>query len=152
MHRHGYKGPKFGRRRDQRRALMRGLADSLVLNGSLETTMPRAKWLRSYTEKLITKAKKGDIHARRQLMADLSTKNAANKLVDEIAPKLKNRAICGLKLRLSGAATAARWPKSVLLTIYQPNRQSQLQKKQLNRPQQLKKSQLRRPRNENFQC
>jgi large subunit ribosomal protein L17 len=91
MHRHGYKGSKFGRQRDQRRALMKGMADSLVLNGSIETTLPRAKSLRSYTEKLITKAKKADVHSRRQLIADLNTKMAAHKLIDEIAPKLKDR-------------------------------------------------------------
>lgn len=57
MHRHGYKGRKFGRESDQREALLKGLADSLILCGSIETTLPKAKDLLSYTEKLITKAK-----------------------------------------------------------------------------------------------
>jgi large subunit ribosomal protein L17 len=91
MHRHGYKGRKFGRERDQRRALLKGLADSLVLRESIETTLPKAKELSSYTEKLITKAKKGDLHNRRQIISALNTKEAAHKLVDEIAPKLKGR-------------------------------------------------------------
>ena len=43
MHRHGYKGRKFGRETDQRRALMRGLADSLIIHGSIETTLTKAK-------------------------------------------------------------------------------------------------------------
>jgi large subunit ribosomal protein L17 len=114
MHRHGYKGPKFGRQRDQRRALLRGMADSLVLNGSLETTLPRAKWLRSYTEKLITKAKKGDIHARRQLVAELSTQDAVHKLVDDIAPKLKNRQSGYLRVK---ATTLRRGDGSQMATI-----------------------------------
>ena len=59
MHRHGYKGTKFGRKTDQREALIKGLADSLVLRQSIETTLPKAKAVLSYTEKLITKAKKG---------------------------------------------------------------------------------------------
>ena len=58
MHRHGYKGRKFGRERDQRRALMKGLATSLVVHGKIETTLPKAKDLKRYIEKVITKAKK----------------------------------------------------------------------------------------------
>ena len=91
MHRHGYKGRKFGRERDQRRALMKGLATSLVEHGKIETTLPKAKELTRYIEKLITKAKKGDLANRRQVIAGLSTQAAAFKLVDEIAPQLKGR-------------------------------------------------------------
>ena len=91
MHRHSYKGRKFGRERDQRRALMKGLADSLVKYESIETTLPKAKEVVPYVEKLITKAKKGDLHNRRQVIADLQTVASAHKLVDEIAPKLIGR-------------------------------------------------------------
>ena len=91
MHRHGYQGRKFHRERDQRRALMKGLADSLVKYESIETTLPKAKEIVPYVEKLITKAKKGDLHNRRQVIADLQTVSSANKLVDEIAPKLTGR-------------------------------------------------------------
>jgi large subunit ribosomal protein L17 len=91
MHRHGYQGKKFGRERDPRRALIKSLADSLVLRESIQTTLPKAKELSSYTEKLITKAKKGGLHNRRQIISSLATKEAAHKLVDEIAPKLENR-------------------------------------------------------------
>lgn len=91
MHRHGYKGRKFGRERDQRRALLKGLATSLVMHGKIETTLPKAKELVRYIEKVITKAKKGDLHNRRQVIAALSTQVAAFKLVDEIAPQLAGR-------------------------------------------------------------
>jgi len=91
MHRHSYKGRKFGRERDQRRALLKGLATSLVEHGKIETTLPKAKELVRYIEKVITKAKKGDLHSRRQVIAALSTQKAAFKLVDEIAPQLTNR-------------------------------------------------------------
>jgi large subunit ribosomal protein L17 len=91
MHRHGYKGRKFGRERDQRRALMKGLATSLVEHGEIETTLPKAKELSRYIEKVITKAKKGDLANRRQVIAALSTQAAAFKLVDEIAPQLSGR-------------------------------------------------------------
>ena len=91
MHRHGYQGRKFGRERDQRRALLKGLATSLVEHGKIETTLMKAKELVPYVEPLITKAKKGDLHSRRQIVAALSTVEAAHKLVDDIAPKLAGR-------------------------------------------------------------
>lgn len=73
MHRHGYQGRKFHRERDQRQALIKGLADSLIVHTSIQTTLPKAKELVPYVEQLITKAKKGGLHARRQLIADLQT-------------------------------------------------------------------------------
>lgn len=91
MHRHGYKGRKFGRERDQRRALLKGLATSLVMEEKIETTLPKAKELVRYIEKLITKAKKGDLANRRAVIAGLSTQIAAFKLVDQIAPQLGGR-------------------------------------------------------------
>lgn len=91
MHRHGYKGRKLHRERDQREALVSGLADSLVKYESIETTLPKAKEVVPYVEKLITKAKKGDLHNRRQIISALQTIASAHKLVDEIAPKLGGR-------------------------------------------------------------
>jgi large subunit ribosomal protein L17 len=91
MHRHGYQGRKFHRERDQRRALIKGLADSLVKYETIETTLPKAKAVVPYMEKLITKAKKGDLHNRRQVIAKLQTIASAHKLFDEITPKLAGR-------------------------------------------------------------
>ncbi len=91
MHRHGYKGRKFGRERDQREALIKGLATSLVKYESIETTLYKAKEVVPYVEKLITKAKKGDLHNRRQVLAGLDTVEIGHKLVDDIAPKLMGR-------------------------------------------------------------
>ncbi len=91
MHRHGYKGRKFNRERDQREALLQSLAESLIKHESIETTLPKAKEVVPYVEKLITKAKKGDLHNRRQIVRDLQTVATSHKLVDEIAPKLKGR-------------------------------------------------------------
>lgn len=91
MHRHGYQGRKFHRERDQRAALIKGLADSLVKYETIETTLEKAKEVVPYIEKLITKAKKGDLHNRRQVLAGLQTVASAHKLVDEIAPKLQGR-------------------------------------------------------------
>jgi large subunit ribosomal protein L17 len=113
MHRHGYKGRKLGRKRDQRQALIVGLAEALVLRESIETTLPKAKELISYTEKLITKAKAGGLHNRRQVISGLSTIEAAHKLVDDIAPKLSGRTsghlrIVRTKIRRGDAVQLAR--------------------------------------------
>ena len=89
MHRHGYKGRKFGRERDQREALIKGLAENLILHESIETTLEKAKDLRPYVEKLVTKAIKGGLHNRRQIIKSLQTLDAAHKLVDDIAPKMQ---------------------------------------------------------------
>jgi large subunit ribosomal protein L17 len=93
--------------------LIKGLADSLVLRESIETTLPKAKEVISYTEKLITKAKKGGLHNRRQVISGLQTLEAAHKLVDDVAPKLKSRTSGHLKiektsLRRGDAAQMAR--------------------------------------------
>jgi large subunit ribosomal protein L17 len=84
---------KFGRPRSQRQALLKSLAESLILNESLETTLPKAKAVSRYTEKLVGKAKRGkdSLHNRRQVVTALNTLEAAHKLVDEIAPKLSAR-------------------------------------------------------------
>lgn len=91
MHRHGYKGRKFNRERDQREALLSSLAEALIKHQSIETTLPKAKEVVPYVEKMITKAKKGDLHNRRLIMTELQTVASAHKLVDEIAPKLTGR-------------------------------------------------------------
>ncbi|MBR3254183.1 50S ribosomal protein L17 [Candidatus Saccharibacteria bacterium] len=89
MHRHGYKGRKFGRETDQRRALTRGLMCSLIKYQSITTTLARAKEIRRSTEKLITMAKKGGLHNRRLIIARLNDLEAATLLVDIIAPQIK---------------------------------------------------------------
>lgn len=103
MHRHGYQGRKLHRERDQRRALIKGLADSLVKYESIETTLPKAKEVVPYLEKLITKAKQGDLAGRRQVISGLHTVASAHKLVDEIAPKLKGRNSGHLRIVKTGS-------------------------------------------------
>lgn len=112
MHRHSYQGRKFNRERDPRRALLKGLATSLIMHGKMETTLPKAKEIVPYVEVLITKAKIGDLHNRRQIVAKLTTVAAAHKLVDEIAPLLKHRTsghlrITRTKLRVGDNAQLA---------------------------------------------
>ena len=89
MHRHGYKGRKFGRERDQRTALTRGLMRSLFKYKSINTTLAKAKEIRRPAEKLITIAKKGDLAARRLVIARLDDQETGNELIDVIAPQIK---------------------------------------------------------------
>ena len=89
MHRHGYKGRKFGRETDQRTALTRGLMRSLLKYKSINTTLAKAKEIRRPAEKLITIAKKGDLAARRTVIARLNDQETGNELIDVIAPQIK---------------------------------------------------------------
>jgi large subunit ribosomal protein L17 len=91
MHRHGYKGRKLHRDDGQRTALLRGLAISLFEHHAIETTLPKAKELMPFAEVLITKAKRGDLHSRRQVISAIDNIASANNLVDHIAPQLTGR-------------------------------------------------------------
>ena len=89
MHRHGYKGRKFGRETDQRLALRRGLMCSLIEHQSITTTLARAKEMRRETEKLVTIAKKGGLANRRLLISRLNSIEVADLLMDKVAPQIK---------------------------------------------------------------
>jgi large subunit ribosomal protein L17 len=89
MHRHGYKGRKFGRERDQRRALLKGLMRSLIEHQAIVTTVPKAKELRPKMEKVISKARRGDLANRRRVIALVGDIPMGQLLVDKIAPQIK---------------------------------------------------------------
>jgi len=84
------RGRKFSRKRDQRKALLRTLARSIFLNERIQTTEAKAKEVSSFVEKMITRAKKGDLASRRMLLKYFSPQTA-KKLVDEIAPRYKEK-------------------------------------------------------------
>lgn len=86
------KGRKFGRKQDVRKAFIRSLLRSLVINEKIQTTEARAKEIRPKIEKLITKAKSNTLHSRRQLLSDFGNDNrVVGKLVSEIAPRFTDR-------------------------------------------------------------
>ncbi|QOY51733.1 50S ribosomal protein L17 [Candidatus Sulfurimonas baltica] len=89
-HRHGYR--KLGRTSSHRAALLKNLSISLIEHGKIETTIDKAKELRSYVEKLITIAGKNDSNAHKAVFAALQSKEATKTLVNEIAPKYVDRA------------------------------------------------------------
>ena len=88
MHRHGYKGRKFGRETDQRKALTRGLMCALIQYQTITTTLARAKEIRGETEKLITRARKGGLANRRLIISRLNDIEVAGLLMDVIAPQI----------------------------------------------------------------
>src|ERR1043165_5379895 len=90
--RHGSAHRKFNRRSNQRTALFQNLASSLIVHEQIVTTLPKAKDLRPIVEKLVTLAKRGDLHARRQAIAELRSVSAVKKLFDTLGPRYKERA------------------------------------------------------------
>ena len=86
-------GRKFGRVRNQRTALMRSLARSLIIHGAIETTEAKAKELRPFIEKLVTRAKNDTVANRRIISSRLGNDTEAmSKLLNDIAPQHKDRA------------------------------------------------------------
>jgi large subunit ribosomal protein L17 len=89
--RHKVAGWKLGRNTAHRRALLRNLTTSLILEERIETTLPKAKALRPRVEKMITLGKRGDLAARRRAGAYLMTSAAVDKLFDTIGPRFGDR-------------------------------------------------------------
>ena len=83
---------KFGREKNQRKALLSSLALNLIVRGKIKTTLPKAKELRPFIEKLITKAQKDDIATRRVVVSRLANrKREVEKLFKTLAPKYKDK-------------------------------------------------------------
>jgi large subunit ribosomal protein L17 len=88
-HKHGYR--KLGKDSSHRKAMLKNLTIALITHEKIETTLPKAKELRSVAEKLITKAKAESINKYKYVFSKLQNKEATKRLVDEIAPKYKER-------------------------------------------------------------
>lgn len=84
------KGRKFSRKRDQRRALLRAVAGALLSKERIKTTEAKAKEISGFVEKQISVAKKGNLHSRR-ILVKLFPEKIVKKLMDEIAPRYKDR-------------------------------------------------------------
>lgn len=85
----GYR--RLGRTTDHRNLMLRNIVTSLIKNGRIETTEAKAKESRKIAEKMITLAKRGDLHARRQAMAYMLDETVVKNMFDEIAPKYSDR-------------------------------------------------------------
>ena len=80
--RHGMSGRKFNRTKEHRKAMFKNLAQALIKNEQIKTTLPKAKDLRPVVEKLITLAKRGGLHCRRQAVSQLQDQDVVKKLMD----------------------------------------------------------------------
>ena len=89
--RHRKKGRKLSRTASHRRATLRNMAQNLFTHGRIETTTAKAKELRPYAERLITLAKRGDLHARRLAGAKIGDRQVLGRLFDEIGPRFAER-------------------------------------------------------------
>jgi len=89
--RHRNAGYKLGRNTSHRRALLRNLVTSILLEDRVVTTVTKAKAARPHVEKLITLGKRGDVHARRQALAYLMTDDAVKRLFETVAPRYGDR-------------------------------------------------------------
>ena len=89
--RHGKKGRKLSRTASHKKATMRNLATSLFRHGRIETTTAKAKELRPFAERLITLARRGDLHARRLAAQKIQDRAVLGNLFDEIAPRYAER-------------------------------------------------------------
>jgi len=89
--RHGYSGRQLKRTKGHRRALFANLANALLKHEQIKTTLPKAKDLRPYVEKLITLGKRGDLHARRQAAAQLRDDAVVAKLFSVLGERYKTR-------------------------------------------------------------
>jgi large subunit ribosomal protein L17 len=89
--RHGMTGKKLGRDSSHRRALYANLACSLIEHGRIKTTEAKAKAVKPYAEKMITLGRRGDLHARRQALAELHSQERVHQLFAEVAPRMADR-------------------------------------------------------------
>ena len=89
--RHKKSGRKLGRKVAHRKALMSNLAMALIINKKIKTTDSKAKELRSFIEPLITRAKKSDVHSRRQVLKHIPHKPTVQELFDVVAPNFSER-------------------------------------------------------------
>jgi len=110
--RHQVSGRKLGKTTSHRKALFKNMAVSLIEAGRIETTLPKAKELRSFADHLVTLAKRDTLWARRQAFDFLRSREAVKKLFSELAPRFKDRAggysrVLKLGNRLGDAAQMA---------------------------------------------
>ena len=89
--RHRNAGFKLGRNTSHRRALLRNLVTSILIEDRVETTLAKAKAVRPHVEKMITLGKKGDLHSRRQALSFLQTREAVSRLFETVAPRYTDR-------------------------------------------------------------
>jgi large subunit ribosomal protein L17 len=88
---HGHKKRRFGRTHEHRKAMFMNMAQALIKHEQIVTTLPKAKDLRPVVEKLVTLGKRGDLHARRQAIAQIHDVKLVGKLFETLGPRYRDR-------------------------------------------------------------
>ena len=112
--RHGNSGRKLNRTASHRKALFANMAASLIEHEQIVTTLPKAKELRPIVEKLVTLGKRGNLHARRQAIAQIRNETMAKRLFDEIAPRYADRNGGYLRIMKAGFRYGDNAPMAVI--------------------------------------
>ena len=89
--RHGFRGRRFNRSAEHRKAMFMNMCQAIIKHEQIVTTLPKAKDLRPVVEKLVTLGKRGDLHARRQAIAQIKDVLLVKKLFDVLGPRYKDR-------------------------------------------------------------
>jgi large subunit ribosomal protein L17 len=113
MH-HGFAGRRFGRSSSHRQAMLANLAVSLLEHEQIVTTLPKAKDLRPIVEKLVTLGKRGDLHARRNVIAQIGNEGVVKRLFDTIAPRYATRNGGYLRIMKAGFRRGDNAPLAVI--------------------------------------
>ena len=112
--RHGKSGRRLGRTVSHRKALFTNMAASLIEHEQIVTTLPKAKDLRPIVEKLVTLGKRGDLHARRQVIAQIGNEPVVKRLFETIAPRYASRNGGYLRIMKAGFRQGDNAPMAVI--------------------------------------
>ena len=112
--RHGFAGRRFSRSVSHRKSMFANLAVSLLEHEQIVTTLPKAKDLRPIVEKLVTLGKRGDLHARRQVIAQIGNEPVVKRLFDTIAPRYAQRNGGYLRIMKAGFRQGDNAPMAVI--------------------------------------
>jgi large subunit ribosomal protein L17 len=138
--RHRVKKKTLKRDGDHRKALLRNLSTSLVLNESIVTTVSKAKYLRPYIEKLITKAKKGDdFNTVKYMKSVLYKDEAVKKIIDDLAPRFKKRNGGYTRIVKIGNRSGDNAPLAMIEFVEKPKKPKKKEKPEKKKTQPAKK-------------
>ncbi len=112
--RHGFKGRRFNRTAPHRMAMFANMSAALIKHEQIVTTLPKAKDLRPVVEKLVTLAKKGGLHARRQAISQVRDETQVKKLFDVLASRFKDRAGGYIRIMKAGFRHGDSAPMAVI--------------------------------------
>jgi large subunit ribosomal protein L17 len=112
--RHGFRGRRFNRSAEHRKAMFANMAQALIKHEQITTTLPKAKDLRPVVEKLVTLGKRGDLHARRQAIAQIKDVALVGKLFAVLGPRYKERSGGYLRIMKAGFRFGDNAPLAVI--------------------------------------